>query len=47
MNKKTLTEQELLEGLDAHTAHADELAELVEAEVDLGLDEVEEEGSHD
>ena len=27
MPKKTFTEQELLEGLDAHTAHADELAE--------------------
>jgi len=35
MKKKTLTEQELLEGLDAYTAHADELAELIETEVDL------------
>ncbi|MGD8118863.1 hypothetical protein [Vibrio sp. TRT 29B02] len=25
MDKKTFTEQELLEGLDAYTAHADEL----------------------
>ncbi|MDE1249793.1 hypothetical protein MCT08_09305 [Vibrio aestuarianus] len=38
MDNKTFTEQELLEGLDAHTAHADELAELVKAE--MGLDEV-------
>ncbi|CAK4068190.1 hypothetical protein [Vibrio sp. 16] len=44
MDKKTLTEQELLEGLDAYTAHADELAELVEGEMDL--DEVEEDCSH-
>lgn len=29
MDKKTFTEQELLEGLDVQTAHADELAELV------------------
>jgi hypothetical protein len=36
MDHKIFSEQELLEGLDAHTAHADELAELVEAEVDLG-----------
>lgn len=40
MDKKTFTEQELLEGLDAHTAHADELVELVETEMDL--DEAEE-----
>ena len=26
MPKKTFTEQELLEGLDAHSAHSDELA---------------------
>lgn len=39
MDKKTFTEQELLEGLDAHTAHADELAELVET--DIGLNEAE------
>lgn len=45
MDKKTFTEKELLEGLDAHTAHADELAELVEEEMDL--DEVKEEGSHE
>ncbi|MDE1313943.1 hypothetical protein L9W73_12500 [Vibrio aestuarianus] len=45
MDKKTFTKQELLEGLDAHTAHADELAELVEEEMDL--DEVEEDGSHE
>ncbi|WP_391087167.1 hypothetical protein [Vibrio sp. NH-UV-68] len=45
MKKMTLTEQELLEGLDAHTAHADELAEPVETEMDL--DEVKEEGSHE
>ncbi|MDE1311230.1 hypothetical protein G6Z90_10800 [Vibrio aestuarianus subsp. cardii] len=45
MDKKTFTKQELLEGLDAHTAHADELAELVEEEMDL--DEVEEEGCHE
>ncbi|CAH8198366.1 hypothetical protein [Vibrio aestuarianus] len=45
MDKKTFTKQDLLEGLDAHTAHADELAELVEEEMDL--DEVEEDGSHE
>lgn len=45
MDKKTFSEQELLEGLDAHTAHADELVELVEVEVDL--DKVEEDCSHD
>ena len=45
MDKQTFTEQELLEGLDAYTAHANELAELVEEEVDL--DEVKEEGSHE
>ncbi|WGK82569.1 hypothetical protein PYE51_04785 [Vibrio aestuarianus] len=45
MDNKTFTEQELLEGLDAHTAHADELAELVETEMDL--DEVEEDCSHE
>ncbi|MDE1332672.1 hypothetical protein [Vibrio aestuarianus] len=45
MDKKTFTKQELLEGLDAHTAHADELAELVEEEMDV--DEVEEDGSHE
>ncbi|WP_169739008.1 hypothetical protein [Vibrio pacinii] len=45
MDKKTYTEQELLEGLDAYTAHVDELAELVEAEMDL--DETEEEGSYE
>ena len=44
MDKKTFTEQELLEGLDAYTAHADELAELVEEEMDLGGVE---EGSHE
>lgn len=40
MDKKAFSEQELLEGLDAHTAHADELAELVEEEMDF--DKVEE-----
>ncbi|NGZ67793.1 MULTISPECIES: hypothetical protein [Vibrio] len=45
MDNKTFSEKELLEGLDAHTAHADELAELVEEEMDL--DEVEEDGSHE
>jgi len=45
MDKKTFTEQELLEGLDAHTAHADELADLVEEEMDL--DEVEEDVSNE
>jgi hypothetical protein len=45
MDNKTFTEQELLEGLNAYTAHADELAELVEEEMDL--DEVEEDGSHE
>jgi antitoxin VapB len=33
MPKKTFTEQELLEGLDAHTAHADELAEPLPQEL--------------
>ena len=33
MKKKTFTEQELLEGLDAHTAHADELAEPLPQEL--------------
>jgi antitoxin VapB len=33
MVKKTFTEQELLEGLDAHTAHADELAEPLTQEL--------------
>jgi len=42
LNKKVFTEQELLEGLDAHTAHTEE---LVEDEVDLGR--VEEQGSHE
>lgn len=45
MDNKTFTEQELLEGLDAYTAHADELVELVEVEVDL--DKVEEDCSHE
>ncbi|MDE1238933.1 hypothetical protein [Vibrio aestuarianus] len=45
MDKKTFTEQELLEGLDVHTAHADELADLVEEEMDL--DEVEEDVSNE
>ncbi|MBL3557609.1 MULTISPECIES: hypothetical protein [Marinobacter] len=33
MNKKTFTEQELLVGLDAQTAHADELAEPLPQEL--------------
>jgi antitoxin VapB len=33
MVKKPFTEQELLEGLDAHTAHADELAEPLSHEM--------------
>ncbi len=33
MKKKTFTEQEMLEGLDAHTAHADELAEPLSQEL--------------
>ncbi|MDC5840413.1 hypothetical protein OPW33_13870 [Vibrio europaeus] len=45
MDKKTFTEHELLEGLDAHTAHADELAELGKEE--MGFDKVEEQGSHE
>jgi hypothetical protein len=45
MDKNTFTEQELLEGLNAHTAHADELAELVDEE--MGLDEFEEDGSQE
>lgn len=45
MDKKTFCEQELLEGLDAHTAHADELAKLVKEEMDL--DEVEQDCSHE
>ena len=45
IDNKTFTEQELLEGLDAHTAHADELADLIATEVDL--DETEEDGSHE
>jgi hypothetical protein len=45
MKKKTLTEQELLEGLDAHTAHADELAKQVKEEMDLH--KVEEDCSHE
>lgn len=45
MDNKTFTEKELLEGLNAHTAHADELAELVDEE--MGLDEFEEDGSHE
>lgn len=44
MDKKTFTEQELLEGLDAYTAHADELAEFVKEEMDL--DEVESQQPH-
>ncbi|CAH7290255.1 conserved hypothetical protein [Vibrio chagasii] len=44
MDNKTFTEQDLLEGLDAHTAHADELTELVKTEIDI--DESEEENSH-
>ncbi|MGF1747011.1 hypothetical protein [Vibrio minamisatsumaniensis] len=45
MDKKTCTEQDLLKGLDAHTAHADELANLIEEEMDL--DKVEEDGGHE
>ncbi|UPQ89057.1 hypothetical protein [Vibrio sinaloensis] len=45
MDKKTFSEQELLEGLNAHTAHADELAELVDTEIDF--DEAMEDFSHD
>ncbi|MCE0760087.1 hypothetical protein LWH94_12830 [Marinobacter sp. G11] len=33
MITKSPTEKELLEGLDAHTAHADELAELLPQEL--------------
>jgi len=33
MNKKRLTEKDLLEGLDAHTAHADELAQPLPQEL--------------
>jgi len=33
MTKKRLTEKELLEGLDAHTAHADELAQPLPQEL--------------
>lgn len=33
MNKKTFTEQELLEGLDAQAAHADELSEPLPQEL--------------
>lgn len=44
MDKKTFTEQELLEGLDAYTAHADELADLVKEEMDL---DGAEEGNHE
>lgn len=33
MNKKTFTERELLEGLDAESAHADELATLLPNEL--------------
>lgn len=33
MAKKTLTEQQLLQGLDTHTAHADELAEPLSHEM--------------
>ncbi|WP_420389690.1 hypothetical protein [Marinobacter sp.] len=33
MTKKTFTEQELLEGLDAQSAHADELASLLPHEL--------------
>lgn len=33
MKKKTFTEQELLEGLDAESAHADELAEPLPEEL--------------
>ncbi len=45
MDNKTFTEQERLEGLDAHTAHADEWADLVKEEV--GLDEINEDGSYE
>ncbi|WP_339804640.1 hypothetical protein [uncultured Marinobacter sp.] len=33
MSTKRMTEKELLEGLDAHTAHADELAEPLPQEL--------------
>jgi len=33
MSTKLMTEKELLEGLDAHTAHADELAEPLPQEL--------------
>jgi antitoxin VapB len=33
MKKKTFTERELLEDLDAHTAHADELAPVLPQEL--------------
>lgn len=33
MSNKRMTEKELLEGLDAHTAHADELAEPLPQEL--------------
>jgi antitoxin VapB len=33
MKNKTFTEKELLEALDAHTAHADELAEPLPQEL--------------
>lgn len=33
MNKKTFTERELLEGLDAESAHANELATLLPQEL--------------
>ncbi|MBN8241140.1 hypothetical protein JF541_18445 [Marinobacter hydrocarbonoclasticus] len=33
MSTKRMTEKELLEGLDAHTAHADELAEPLSQEL--------------
>ena len=42
INRKAFTKRELIEGLDAH---ADELADLVEEEVDL--DEVEEDSSRE
>ncbi|MDA0116650.1 hypothetical protein [Vibrio sp. T11.5] len=45
MDNKTFSEQELLEGLDAYTAHADEWADLVKEEV--GLDEINEDGSYE
>lgn len=41
MDKQTLTEQELLEGLTAHTAHADELAESDLVEIDSTEEEIE------